>query len=169
MDCLWSLPLHSCWASPVPSLSSLSCLHKIKATLDVENSGVKLKHWLASHLKAMEQEVKLYQTLISPLMGRFWHWAVLNQSPPYFPWKGTESSPWLYIWHLSLKINPWLSWKLGCFFVPFDSRVLLTLSNLFSISLNMIDSFLLMLLDPEEAEQTREGKWGDRYFKFTQR
>lgn len=62
-----------------------------------------------------------------------------------------------------IELEAWL------LFMPFDSRVPLTVSNLFSIGLNMISSFPLMLLDPEEAEQMKEGEWGDRYFRITQR
>lgn len=78
------------------------------------------------------------------------------------------SRPCLYVAPFSedkslIELEAWL------LFVPFDSRVPLTLSNLFSISFNVINSFPLMLLDPEEAEQIRGGEWGDRYFRITQR
>lgn len=116
----------------------------------------------------MEQEVKHFQTLISPFMGKFWHWAEMSQSPPSFPLRGVEVAL-VYIWRFSLKRNPWLSWKPGYFSYSLIAGVPLTLSNLFGISLNVINSFPLMLLDPEEVEQMREGEWGDRYFRITQR
>lgn len=77
----------------------------IKPTLELEDSGVKLKHLLASRLKATEQEVKCCYALISPLMGEFWHWAEVSQSPPSFPLRGAELAL-VCIWRLSLKINP---------------------------------------------------------------
>ena len=55
------------------------------------------------------------------------------------------------------------------YFLPLENWVPLTLSNCFSFSLKVINSFPLVFLTLEEAEEMREGEWGDRYFSITQR
>ena len=55
------------------------------------------------------------------------------------------------------------------YFLPLENWVPLTLSNLFSFSLKVINSFPLVFLTLEEAEEMREGEWSDSYFSITQR